>query len=452
MISSVVKKTFQKTLIILADVIAIYLSLIIAFYTRASLEGWLTLTPLGHGLSFYIMKWWIVAVILMLIGYNGGYENFFDFWDELLILFKSIFVSFLVLWVILSLQKEAETVSRIIITSMFIYILIVVPSLRFILKTIIFKIFDLREHACLLGSNEHKDFEFLKIFNSNWYSGYRIMKIIKPDYIVEGYNTCFIPLRCANEELIKNIKTKFKRLIMVSELAGFSFMNTQIKTFLSKNIMLITTDSGLLSPQKMIFKRCLDVLFSCCLLLLFLPLFVLISIIIKIDSQGPIFFRHKRVGKDFKEFIMLKFRTMYVNCEPALKEYLKKHPEAIEDLEKRNKIKDDPRITRFGKFLRRSSLDELPQLLNVLKGDMSIIGPRPDSMDAVKNFLDEYKDVYSMVRPGMTGLWQVSGRSELTYDIRVKLDQLYILNWSLWLDFVIIIKTFKALFTGRGAY
>ncbi|HPU30213.1 MAG TPA: sugar transferase, partial [Syntrophorhabdaceae bacterium] len=205
-------------------------------------------------------------------------------------------------------------------------------------------------------------------------------------------------------------------------------------------------------PQKMIFKRCLDVLFSCCLLLLFLPLFVLISIIIKIDSQGPIFFRHKRVGKDFKEFIMLKFRTMYVNHEPALKEYLKKHPEAIEDLEKRNKIKDDPRITRFGKFLRRSSLDELPQLLNVLKGDMSIIGPRPDSMDAVKNFLDEYKDVYSMVRPGMTGLWQVSGRSELTYDIRVKLDQLYILNWSLWLDFVIIIKTFKALFTGRGAY
>ncbi|HPU30016.1 MAG TPA: hypothetical protein PLM71_06820, partial [Syntrophorhabdaceae bacterium] len=171
MISSVVKKTFQKTLIILADVIAIYLSLIIAFYTRASLEGWLTLTPLGHGLSFYIMKWWIVAVILMLIGYNGGYENFFDFWDELLILFKSIFVSFLVLWVILSLQKEAETVSRIIITSMFIYILIVVPSLRFILKTIIFKIFDLREHACLLGSNEHKDLEFLKIFNSNWYSG-----------------------------------------------------------------------------------------------------------------------------------------------------------------------------------------------------------------------------------------------------------------------------------------
>lgn len=95
MISSVVKKTFQKTLIILADVIAIYLSLIIAFYTRASLEGWLTLTPLGHGLSFYIMKWWIVAVILMLIGYNGGYENFFDFWDELLILFKSIFVLFL---------------------------------------------------------------------------------------------------------------------------------------------------------------------------------------------------------------------------------------------------------------------------------------------------------------------------------------------------------------------
>lgn len=448
----IAKKTFQSTLIIFIDIIAIYLSLIFAFYTRALLEGWITFVPLGHGLLFYLKKWWIFIMILMVIAYNGGYGNFFDFWDELLILIKSIFVSFLITWVILSLQKEAEAVSRIIITSMFVYMLIVIPSFRFILKIIIFKIFDLRENACLLGLAGHKEFEFLKIFNSNWYSGYKIIKIIKPDNIAVNYNTCFIPFHYANEELIKNIKTKFKRLIMVSELAGFSFMNTQIKTFISKNIMLITTESGLLSPQKMIFKRCFDILFSSCLILLFLPLFALISIIIKIDSHGPIFFRHKRIGKDFKEFVMLKFRTMYIDSEPALKEYLKKHPEVTEDLEKRNKIKDDPRITRFGRFLRRSSIDELPQLLNVLKGDMSIIGPRPDSMDAVKNFLDEYKNVYAMVRPGMTGLWQVSGRSELTYDIRVKLDQLYILNWSLWLDFVIIIKTFKALFTGRGAY
>jgi len=445
-------RSFQNLLLIIADLIAVYLSIIIAFYTRTWLEGWLALVPLDHGLSLYLSKLWITGVLFLVIAYNGGYGSIFDFWDEFLVLMKSIFISFLLVWVILSLQKEAETVSRIIITSMFACMLILIPCFRYFLKTVIFKIFDLRENACLLGSTKEKDDEFLKILNNNWYSGYKITEVIKPDFIRGGYSTCFIPFQYANEESIKYIKRMFKRLVMVSELAGLSFMNTEIKTFLSKNIMLITTDSGLLSYQKTLLKRGLDMVLSVCLILLLFPVFVLISILIKLDSRGPVFFKHKRVGKDFEEFTMLKFRTMHINSEQLLKQYLDTHPEACQNLQDRNKIKDDPRVTRLGKWLRKSSIDELPQLFNVLAGHMSIVGPRPDSREAVENYLNEYKEIYKMIRPGITGLWQVSGRSEIMYNERVKLDYLYILNWSIWIDIVIIIKTFQTIVSAKGAY
>jgi undecaprenyl-phosphate galactose phosphotransferase len=292
----------------------------------------------------------------------------------------------------------------------------------------------------------------VKILNATWYSGYRIVEVMKLGSIKGGYSTCFIPFQYTNEELIKNIKSIFKTLIMVSEVAGLSFMNTEIKTFLSKNIMLITTKSGLLSLQKMIFKRVLDTTLSLFSIIILFPLLLAISIIIKLDSRGPIFFKHKRIGKNLKEFTMYKFRTMYMDSEKTLKEFLATHPEAYQDLEERNKLKDDPRVTRWGRFLRRSSLDELPQFFNVLIGHMSIVGPRPDSREAVKNYLDEYKEIYRMVRPGITGLWQVSGRSEIIYQERVKLDYLYILNWSVWLDFVIILKTIQTIISGKGAY
>ena len=143
---------------------------------------------------------------------------------------------------------------------------------------------------------------------------------------------------------------------------------------------------------------------------------------------------------------------MHVSGEKILDEYLKDHPEAIDELRETNKIKDDPRITRAGRLLRKTSLDELPQLINVIKGEMSIVGPRPDSKEAIQKYYDEYGEIYQVIKPGITGLWQVSGRSDVNYFERVKLDYLYMLNWSPWLDFVIIAKTFRTIFSGRGAY
>ena len=150
--------------------------------------------------------------------------------------------------------------------------------------------------------------------------------------------------------------------------------------------------------------------------------------------------------------MMIKFRTMRADGDKILKNYLKSHPNAVEELADRNKLENDPRVTPVGRFLRRTSFDELPQLINVLAGTMSIVGPRPDTREAIEKYYTEYSEIYENIKPGITGLWQISGRSMINYAQRVKLDYIYMLNWSLWFDFVIIVKTFKALITGRGAY
>lgn len=143
---------------------------------------------------------------------------------------------------------------------------------------------------------------------------------------------------------------------------------------------------------------------------------------------------------------------MYVDAEKRLEEILKKRKDYMEEWIKRRKLPNDPRITRIGKFLRRFSLDELPQFLNILKGEMSLIGPRPVTEEEIEKYYREYKKIYYQVKPGLTGLWQVSGRNEIDYPTRVVLDIYYVLNWSIWLDFYIFLKTFPAIIFGKGAY
>ena len=304
----------------------------------------------------------------------------------------------------------------------------------------------------MFGLPGERERNLMRSLNDEWYSGYKIIDIIQKKSAKNEFDTCFVPMWHADEGLIKSIKADFRNLIFVSEISGLSFMNTEIKTFLSKNIALITTNNGLLSTRKMVFKRTFDIFFSTLVFIIFIPLFLVVMTIIKISSKGPVFFAHKRCGKNLSEFNMLKFRTMCINSDDLLKEYISENPDAYADLKERNKLKSDPRVTKFGSILRKTSIDELPQLMNVIRGDMSIVGPRPDAKEAVDNFLSDYREIYAKVRPGITGLWQVSGRSEVKYQERVKLDYLYVLNWSIWLDFVIVLKTFKAILGGKGAY
>ena len=200
-------------------------------------------------------------------------------------------------------------------------------------------------------------------------------------------------------------------------------------------------------------KRIGDISFSLIVLSLGSPIFILIGILVKLSSPGSIFYVQKRVGRNYKEFGCIKFRTMYQDADDLLPNLLEKYPLMRKEFEKDFKLRQDPRITKLGRFLRRSSLDELPQFLNVLKGEMSVVGPRPIVSNEINKYSLFMEEVIS-VRPGLTGLWQVSGRNNLSYKKRVKLDLFYARNRTFLLDLEIIILTLGVLLfpMDRGAF
>jgi len=200
-------------------------------------------------------------------------------------------------------------------------------------------------------------------------------------------------------------------------------------------------------------KRLGDVVFSLLVLTLGSPLFLLIGLLVKLSSPGAVFYTQKRIGRNYKEFGCIKFRTMYKDADEILPNILEKYPLMRKEFEKDFKLRHDPRITKLGRFLRRSSLDELPQFLNVLKGEMSVVGPRPIVSDEIDKYSLFMEEVIS-VRPGLTGLWQVSGRNNLSYKKRVQLDLVYARNRNFLLDLEIIILTLGVLIfpMDRGAF
>lgn len=194
-------------------------------------------------------------------------------------------------------------------------------------------------------------------------------------------------------------------------------------------------------------KRVLDILLASIGLVALLPVFLLVATMIKINSRGSVFFAHTRIGKDGKKFKMYKFRTMYENAEEMIQDFT---PEQKKEWQENYKLKDDPRITRIGRFLRKTSLDELPQIINIIKGDLSIIGPRP-IIDRELEKYGENKQKFLSVTPGLTGYWQANGRSDTTYKQRMKMELYYIDHMSPKLDAQIFFKTFKTVLKKEGA-
>lgn len=195
-------------------------------------------------------------------------------------------------------------------------------------------------------------------------------------------------------------------------------------------------------------KRAFDCVLAVLALIVFSPFFLTLALLVAMDG-GPVIYRHKRVGRQGELFDCFKFRTMIVGAHDIFDEFLLFHPAVVAEWQESQKLDLDPRITSTGRFLRRSSLDELPQLLNVIRGDMSLVGPRPVTKTELQRY-GAHADDYLTVRPGITGLWQVSGRNRLTYPERVALDVRYIRTRSIWLDFVILLRTIVVLLRGDG--
>lgn len=202
---------------------------------------------------------------------------------------------------------------------------------------------------------------------------------------------------------------------------------------------------------KRLQKRIMDTTLAALAFAVLSPLFVAIPLLVKLTSKGPVFYRQRRLGRNGREISVLKFRSMHVDADERLRQLLESDPGIAKEWHETFKIRNDPRITAVGRFLRRTSLDELPQLFNVFTGEMALIGPRPIVKEEVQYYGDAY-EVFSSVRPGITGLWQVSGRSGTGYARRVALDAHYVLNWSPWMDVWILIRTIYAVLFMRGAY
>ena len=207
----------------------------------------------------------------------------------------------------------------------------------------------------------------------------------------------------------------------------------------------------LINPLHQAIKRAVDLGLIILSLPLLIPVFLFLMLCIKFDSPGPIFYTQKRIGRNGRNVLIWKFRTMMVDAESALNLMLEKDDVLREEWEHNFKLKNDPRVTRVGKFLRRTSLDELPQVWNVLKREMSLIGPRPIVQEEIPIYGDDL-EVFKQVLPGMTGMWQISGRNDLSYDERIGLDVYYVQNWSIWLDLHILMHTMLIVLQGRGAY
>jgi len=238
--------------------------------------------------------------------------------------------------------------------------------------------------------------------------------------------------------VLRRAEHRFARTIILHE--SLNFGNQWAKPVEMGHHLGLEVVQRLLDGNRVAAKRCVDALLASALLALLSPVFLLLALAIVVNSPGPVFFRHNRLGRGGAPFRVWKFRTMVPNAATVLDKMLEVDLALRAEWEASHKLKRDPRVTRVGAFLRRTSLDELPQLFNVLAGDMSLIGPRPIIAEELDKYGEQYEMV-SRVRPGMTGLWQVSGRSSLPYETRVELDTYYIKNWSFWLDLYIMLKT-----------
>lgn len=252
-------------------------------------------------------------------------------------------------------------------------------------------------------------------------------------------------------DLIYRAQSLVKHVAVVPNLVAVPMSNVTAESFFDAKIMVLHIRNNLASPWNQLLKRIFDIVATICGGILISPILLAIAIWVYHDSPGPVIFKHRRVGKDGKEFNCYKFRSMCVNSKEVLEHLLATDPAAKAEWDKEFKLKDDPRITKSGAFLRKTSLDELPQLWNVLKGEMSLVGPRPIVRSEMARY-GKYSKEYMMVRPGITGIWQTSGRNDIDYPERVQMDNWYVHNWSLWLDLVLLWRTIGVVAACNGAY
>ncbi len=250
-------------------------------------------------------------------------------------------------------------------------------------------------------------------------------------------------------EILRRYAHRFRHFLVIPNIANLAMLWVTTRDL--GGVLGLEMSQNLLHTVPRIAKRMVDVVLSVLAGIALLPLFAALALLVKVTSRGPAIYSQPRVGRNRRVFRAHKFRTMLPNSDRLLEEHLDRYPEKRLEWRIARKLRDDPRLTPVGRLLRRTSLDELPQLWNVFLGDMGLVGPRPIAADELARY-GEGIELYTKVLPGITGLWQVSGRNDTTYEERVRLDEYYVRNWSVWLDLWILGRTVRCVITGEGAY
>ncbi len=438
--------------------------------------------PIEHPLSLLSEFWWVFLIILAFMFYEKLYSKRLPFWEETKRIIKVLIFSILFAAAITTILNIPSKTPTLTIILFLVYGIIIFPVFRSIGKRLMYKTSIGRDNVIIIGAGK-AGIQTAKALMNEHNLGYYIVGFLDDDpskigkkieingkkYKVFGRTTSFckfinlldistvvvaIPSLKKDKliDLTNNVHKFSRKIIFVPDLQGIALLNTEFNSLFSEQLFLMELNNNLKSTFNQLLKRSFDVVVSLCLLPVLLPIIGIIGLLIKLDSKGGIFFIQDRLGKNGRIFKCIKFRTMYENNQEILCKYLSENPKAKEEWETFKKLKrEDPRVTKIGKFLRKTSLDELPQIFNVLKGEMSLVGPRP-YLPKEKEEMGKFKDTILLTKPGITGLWQVSGRNELEFDYRLKLDSWYVQNWSLWLDIVVLLKTIKVVLKREGAY
>jgi len=436
------KDIIAKSIYIIIDLSMIVLSVYLAFLIRESFE---TLEPHTIHYSTYLTFYPLYIIILSLFAYEGIYTYRYDFWHESRIIFKVLIFSAILVFAYLAMTKSVTDYSRLVIGFSFIFMALLIPLAKNISKKIFYNLGLWQKKAKIYGNDPFLTSEIY----SNPYLGY-----IKPKRNEEP-DTVFVNSKDNNAKTLKKIissEIKGKHeVIFVPLMNDYNLTHSHIYELSNTRTNLIVFSNRLKSRYRLILKTVSDFFLSLAIFPFLLPIILYIAFKIRLsEPDKSIIFAQPRLGKNGETFICYKFRTMDENSDALLATYLAEHPEEVSYYKKYHKYKNDPRVTKLGKFLRKTSLDELPQIVNVLKNEMSFIGPRPYMLEE-ESKIGENCDTILAVKPGITGLWQVSGRSEVDFKSRVELDVWYIQNWNLWMDLVILIKTVKTVLFRDGA-
>lgn len=390
---------------------------------------------------------------------------------EIQSLFYSVGTTYLILFAWLLFNRHAEIYSRVVLALSMFATIIILPMARAIARRFM-KYLRFGEINVVIAGAGKTGEAIAKELSANSYYGFRVVGFLDDDPAKKGQTISGVPvvgdLSAAKEvaeewninyvicclpvpvvtKIFQQYSAYFKHILFVPANTVFpiSWLSpVSIGVFSGFEVR-----NKLLQPTSRMIKFFLEMIMAAMAIVILFPVFLVLALCVKLSSPGPIFYRSWRLGKNDKKIGVLKFRTMYADADERLAKLLASNPELKKEWERDFKLQNDPRITPIGDFLRKTSLDELPQFWNVLTGEMSIIGPRPIVEDEVAYYGDTY-EIRKRVKPGITGLWQVSGRNDTEYSYRVVLDSYYIVNWSVWLDYYIFFKTVLIVLLRKGA-